>query len=104
MLDLIVRTYALALPEPDEAEARRVVDAAVERARGKHRDFDRFLPGIEALSGVFFTSHTRIPLDDYLETLYCSVKHGDFTKSWRAELKKPAVSGPPVKPLRGMVH
>lgn len=91
-LDLITRTYALALPDADEAEARRVIDAAIERARAKHADFDRFLPGVEFLSEVFFTAHTRLPLDDYIETLYCAVKHADFSKSWRVQLKKPAAA------------
>lgn len=90
MLDLVKQTYLLAAPEIGEAEASRVVDAAVDRARAKHADFDRFLPGIEFLSGCVFTDHRKIPLDDYVELLYCGVKHADFSKSWRANLKRPA--------------
>ncbi len=88
-LDFITQSYLLAAPDISEAEARRVVSAAAEHARGKHADFDRFLPGIEHLSSVVFTDHRKIPLDDYLETLYCAVKHADFTKPWRVALKKP---------------
>lgn len=35
-----------------------------------------------------FTDHKRMPIDDYLETLYCAVKHGDFSRSWRVALKR----------------
>ena len=91
-LDFLVHTYLTAAPDLGEAAARAVIDAAVERARAKHADFDRFLPGIEFLSNVFFTDHKRMPLDDYLETLYTAVKHGDFTRSWREKLKRPPAS------------
>lgn len=91
-LDFIVQSYLLAAPRVGEEEARRVVDAAADHAREKHADFDRFLPGIEHLSSVVFTDHRRIPLDDYLETLYCAVKHADFTRPWRVALKKPPAS------------
>jgi hypothetical protein len=63
--------------------------AAVQEARDKHPDFDRFLPGVEFLSTVFFTNHKSMPLCDYIETLYCAVKHADFTRPWRAQLKRP---------------
>jgi hypothetical protein len=87
-LDMIASTYRLAAPHVSVEEARHVVDAAIERAREKHADFDRFLPGMEFLATVFFTDHKRMPLDDYLETLYCGVKHADYSKKWRAELRK----------------
>ena len=90
MLPLIAKTYYLAAPHVGEENAQAVVDAAVERARAKHPDFDRFLPGVEFLSGAFFTDHKKMPLDDYLETLYCAVKHGDYSRSWRASLRRPA--------------
>lgn len=96
MLDLVKQTYLLAAPEIGADESSRVVDAALERARAKHPDFDRFLPGIEFLSGVFFTDHKKMPIDDYLETLYCAVKHADYSKAWRANLKRPASSPPPA--------
>lgn len=89
MLELLARTYHLSAPtEIPPERAQGVVSAAVERARAKHPDFDRFLPGIEFLSGCVFTDHKRMPIDDYLETLYCAVKHGDFSRSWRVALKR----------------
>jgi hypothetical protein len=92
MLDNVIATYLLALPEASQKEATEIVTAAAEAARQKHADFDRFLPGIEFLSTVFFTDHKRMPLTDYLETLYCAVKHADFSKAWRQQLKRPAVA------------
>lgn len=91
-LPLIVETYRLALPADKQAEAPAIVAAAVERARGKHSDFDRFLPGVAHLATVFFCDHARLPLDDYLEALYCAVKHSDFAREWRGSLKRPAVA------------
>ncbi len=88
MLDAIVYTYCLALPAHSAEEARTVVDDAIERARAKHRDFDRFLPAIDQLSKCVFTDHRQMPLDAYLEVLYCGVKHGDFSREWRAALKR----------------
>jgi hypothetical protein len=88
-LPFVVNTYQQALPSLAEGEAEIVVEMAVDRAIQKHADFVRFLPAIEFMSQVFFTDHKRMPLDDYLETLYCAVKHGDFSRVWRAELKRP---------------
>jgi len=53
----------------------------------KHADWDHFAPAIAFLSTVFFTDHLRMPIDDYLETLYCGAKHGDFSKKWREKLR-----------------
>lgn len=85
---MIEHTYLLALPEAEQANAGRLVHAALERARAKHSDFERFAPAIEFLSRNFFSCHNTMPLDDYIETLYCGVKHGDFSRSWRAHLRK----------------
>lgn len=87
MLEIIQHTYQAARPDLDPAVIVGVVTAAVERARAKHADWDHFAPAVEFLSTVVFTDHIRIPLDDYLETLYCAAKHGDFTRKWRALLK-----------------
>jgi hypothetical protein len=89
-LPIIVETYRAALPEEKKPEAALLVAAAIDRARKKHADWERFLPGIDFLSHHIFVNHRDIPLDDFLECLYCCVKHGDFTKSWRMQLKKPA--------------
>lgn len=91
-LPFIVETYRGALPEEQKYQAEHLVAAAVRRAREKHSDFDRFTPAVDFLSRAFFVNHALIPLDDYIESLYCAVKHGDFTKSWRAQLKRPAPS------------
>jgi hypothetical protein len=91
-LPFVVETYRLALPDDQKHEAPAIVAAALARARGKHSDFDRFLPAVEHLAGLVFTDHSRLGLDDYLETLYCSVKHSDFARDWRASLKRPAVA------------
>lgn len=90
-LALLVETYRLALPAEQQQEAPARVAAAVERARAKHADFNRFLPAVETLAGSFFCDHSRMPLDAYIESLYCAVKHSDFAREWRAELKRPAV-------------
>lgn len=90
MFEILKQTYALAAPGVSQAEIDSVIEMALDRARAKHSDFERFTPAIEHLSTVIFTDHKRIPLDDYLETLYCGVKHGDFSRSWRLELKRPA--------------
>lgn len=95
MFDVLTRTYQLARPDLDEALILGVVHAAVQRARMKHPDFDHFRPAIEFLSTVFFTDHQRMPVDDYLETLYCGAKHGDFSKRWREKLRT-------MKPLPAM--
>lgn len=86
--EMIRATYQAAVPEVAERTVADVVSQAVDRARAKHADWARFEPGVEFLATVFFTDHKRMPLDNYLETLYCAVKHGDFTKDWRKELKK----------------
>jgi hypothetical protein len=98
MFPLIAKTYALAAPQISEEHAQIVIDSAVDRARLKHGDFDRFAPGIEFLSGVFFTDHSRLPLDDYLEVLYCAVKHADFSRAWRAQLRKAPAAAPAPAP------
>jgi hypothetical protein len=95
-LSFVVETYALALPEISAGEAESIVEGRIEQAIQKHADFVRFLPAIDFMSRAFFTDHRRMPLDDYLETLYCAVKHGDFSRAWRAELKRPPPTPPPV--------
>jgi hypothetical protein len=92
MFDVLTRTYQLARPDLDPAVIVGVVNAAVQRARAKHSDWDHFAPAIEFLSLHFFTNHSTMPIDDYLETLYCGVKHGDYSKRWREKLRtlKPA--------------
>lgn len=85
--DVLAGTYQRARPDLDPAVITAVLSSAVERARTKHHDWDHFAPAVEFLSTVVFTDHIRIPLDDYLETLYCAAKHGDFTRKWRAMLK-----------------
>lgn len=96
MLDIIQKTYASARPDLPEASIVAVVVAAAMRAKTKHPDWEHFAPAIEFLSTVFFTDHWSMPLDDYLETLYCAVKHGDFTRAWRLKLRgrTPAVVQP----------
>ena len=86
--DLLRQTYALAAPELDSAGVDAAIDGALERAREKHMDLDRFAPAIEFLATVFFCNHSAMPLDDYIETLYCAAKHSDFARRWRAELRK----------------
>lgn len=84
----IVRdTYKRARPDLDPLVVDGVIKAALDRAREKHPDWLRFEPAIEFLSLHFFTNHSTMPIDDYLETLYCAVKHGDFSRRWRALLR-----------------
>jgi hypothetical protein len=90
ILPFITAMYQAAVPDLGPMDVQNVIADAVERARAKHADFDRFLPGVDMLSRVVFSSHREIPLDDYIEVLYCAVRHGDFTKSWRGQLKKQA--------------
>lgn len=87
---LLVESYALAVPELDRPAIESAIAEACQRARDKHADYERFLPAMQFLATVFFTDHRAMPLDAYLETLYCAVKHGDFAKAWRLQLKKPA--------------
>jgi len=87
LLPFVCAMYSAAVPDLSPEVVQSVVASAVERARAKHADFDRFLPGIDALSRVVFSSHREIPLDDYLEVLYCAVKHAQFTKPWREQLR-----------------
>lgn len=98
MLDIIQRTYQAARPDLEAEKVLEVIVAAVDRARLKHNDWDHFAPAIEFLGTVFFTDHVKMPIDDYLETLYCAVKHGDFSKAWRAKLRtlKPAAADQPA--------
>jgi hypothetical protein len=85
--EVLLGTYKRARPDLDSEVIDGVVKAALERARAKHQDWDRFAPAVEFLSAVFFTDHAKLPIDDYLETLYCAVKHGDFSRRWRALLR-----------------
>jgi hypothetical protein len=87
MFPILQKTYETARPDLAPAVIEGVIRAALERARAKHLDWSRFEPAIEFLAGVFFTDHARLPIDDYLETLYCAVKHGDFSRRWRALLR-----------------
>lgn len=94
---LVEHAYALSLPESERGQAAAAVKAAVEKVRARHPlDFERWYPGMEFLSSVFFCDHTQIPLVDYLEALYCVVKHAHFTRSWREQLraKKDAPAAP----------
>jgi hypothetical protein len=92
ILPFVCAMYAAAVPGLSPEDVERVIADAVGRARAKHPDFDRFLPGVDALSRAVFSSHREIPLDDYLECLYCAVKHGDFTRRWREQLKRKKAS------------
>jgi hypothetical protein len=85
--EVVTETYKSARPDLEPAVVEGVIEAALERARAKHQDWERFAPAIEFLSAVFFTDHVKMPIDDYLETLYCAVKHGDFSRRWRALLR-----------------
>jgi hypothetical protein len=87
LLDIIQRTYAAARPDLPEAQINAVVVTAAMRAKAKHPDWEHFAPAIEFLATAFFTDHRSMPLDDYLETLYCAVKHGDFSREWRKKLR-----------------
>lgn len=89
---ILLETYRAALPDAEKEHAERLVAAAVAQASGKHRDWGRFEPAIEHLSRLIFCNHAHVPLAVYLETLYCAVKHGDFSKAWRGELKRPAAA------------
>jgi len=102
--DVLKHTYAVACPTlaPEAIEA--VVEAALVRAQEKHPDFERFAPAMEFLATVFFTDHTHMPLDDYLETLYCGVKHGDYSKGWRADLRRAKATPAPVVEAAALVH
>jgi len=88
MFDLLHSTYQMAAPGTAADDIDRIIEGALARAREKHADWEHFALGIEFLSSVFFTDHHKMPLDDYLESLYCAVKHGDFSKPWRAELRR----------------
>jgi hypothetical protein len=92
--ELLNKTYSMARPDLDPGVIDSTISLAVGRAKDKHPDFERFQPGIDFLSTVFFTDHQKMPLDDYIETLYCAVKHADFTRDWRAQLRKPPASSP----------
>jgi hypothetical protein len=96
MFNVLIGTYQRARTDLDPAVIAGVVNAAIQRARAKHADWDHFAPAIEFLSTVFFTDHVRMPVDDYLETLYCGVKHGDFSKRWREKLRQFKAAAPPA--------
>lgn len=85
--EVVTETYKRSRPDLEPAVVEGVIKAALDRARTKHTDWNRFEPAIEFLSAVFFTDHHKMPIDDYLETLYCGVKHGDFSRRWRALLR-----------------
>jgi hypothetical protein len=88
MFPLVVHTYALSLPEQERGQAAGAVKAAVEEVRARHPlDFNRWYLGMEFLSSVFFCNHAEMPLVDYIESLYCVVKHAQFTRSWREQLR-----------------
>jgi hypothetical protein len=87
--EILKGTYHAARPDLSAAVVAEVIDKAAERANAKHPDWQRFAPAVEFLSTAFFTDHHRMPIDDYIETLYCAVKHGDFSKEWRKELRRP---------------
>ena len=87
-LPFVVDTYRLAAPHIEAGEAETVVGAALEAAREKHPDLERFLPAMDFLSTVIFTDHRNIPLADFLEVLYCAAKHADFARPWRAQLRE----------------
>lgn len=91
---LLLKTYALARPDLDQEVIESTISLALARAQDKHPDFEHFTPGIDFLSTVFFTDHKKMPLDDYIETLYCAVKHADFSREWRAKLRKPPTLAP----------
>lgn len=86
----VLETYRGALDEPEKHYAEGALEAAVAVMRSHHQDFDRFCPAMEFLSHFFFTNHAEMPLADYIEALYCIAKHGDFTRSWRAQLRAAA--------------
>jgi hypothetical protein len=96
--DVIRKTYALACPALAPAAIDEVVDAAIDRARQKHADYERFAPAIEFLSTVFFCDHGHMPIDDYFEALYVAAKHADFSRPWRVELRRkpPALAAEPI--------
>ena len=94
-LPFLVSTYAQSAPEGTDAQA--IVDSAIERIRERHTDVDRYLPAMEFLSTKVFTDHRGLPILAYLEVLYCAVKHGDFSRDWRKQLRAAvhgAVAGP----------
>lgn len=87
-------TYAIAASHLNADGVDAIVDGALERAREKHHDLERFLPAMEFLATVFFCDHVKMPIDDYLETLYCGAKHSDYARRWRAHLRKQAAAAP----------
>lgn len=86
--EIIRGTYASAFPDLTQEAVNETIDKALELAREKHPDWLHFEPGIEQLSMVYFCFYARFPLDDYLEALYCAVKHGDFARRWRSVLRR----------------
>ncbi|MFZ0591497.1 MAG: hypothetical protein WAM39_13615 [Bryobacteraceae bacterium] len=87
-LSFLAQTYAIACPDLSPEQVAEVISSALDRAREKHADFDRFLPAVEFLSTKVFTDHKSIPLDAYIETLYAAVKHSDFARDWRKEIAR----------------
>jgi hypothetical protein len=94
--EVLTETYHRVRPDMEAARILAVMEAAMQRARSKHADWDHFAPAIEFLSLVIFTDHARIPLDDYLESLYCAVKHGDFSRKWREKLRATKAAAAPA--------
>ena len=89
--DILRETYAVSCPQLNQAAVENILEAALERSLEKHPDLRRFLVGMEFLATVFFCDHAKMPLDDYLEALYCTTKHSDFARPWRAALRKKPV-------------
>jgi hypothetical protein len=101
LFSFVLETYRGSLEESEQHYAEGAVEAAVAVLRSKHPDFEHFYPLMEFLSHFFFTNHAEMPLADYLEALYCVAKHGDFTRSWRAQLRAAAR---PVEAIHGDVR
>jgi hypothetical protein len=89
-LQFLVHTIQAANQELTEEQAGSFLSAALVRANDKHHDFQRFVPVMEFLATAVFCDYKQIPLDDFIEVLYCTVKHGDFTRPWRAQIRKAA--------------
>lgn len=87
-LSFLAHTYQLAAPTLSAEQVDEVISEAVLRARQKHPDVDRFLTAMDFLSTKVFTDHRGLPLDAYIEMLYCAVKHGDFSREWRRQITR----------------
>ena len=101
-LPFLASTYAQFAPEGTDAQS--VIDSAVDQLRERHADVDRYLPAMEFLSTKVFTDHHSLPLVAYIEVLYCAVKHGDFSREWRKQLRAQAVHGALAGPIAAHVN